>query len=355
MKISYLVLAVLFLALVSACEKVNPDENEDTGFTHGVFITNEGGFGNSNGSVSYFDQDSLIMHNNLFNRVNNRPLGDVVQSLAIHEGRAYIVVNNSQKVEVVDLEDFTSVGLIQGLSYPRYFVGIDKDKAYVSNGSKEGHVYVVDLNSLAIVDSIQVGSGPEQMLKKDDRVYVANSGGWGHDSTLTVIDSEQDIVLETIQVGHMPVALTLDNNDDLWILCKGKVVYGADWSVVEETESELIKVNTGVNQIITRIEIGSTGDFFWPARMATDVAKTNILFTEAAGLYEIDIHAASQPSEPLIPVDFYGFGVDPESGIIFGLSAPGFAEAGYLSRYSSDGIKLDSISTGIAPNSAVFN
>ncbi len=112
MKISHYFYAFIILTVLASCEKINPDEIVDTGFLHGAFITNEGGYGNSNGSVSYLDQDSLIIHNNIFHQLNGRPLGDVVQSISIHENRAYIVVNNSQKVEVIDLESFTSLGLI---------------------------------------------------------------------------------------------------------------------------------------------------------------------------------------------------------------------------------------------------
>jgi len=355
MKSSYLFLGALFIVMVSACEKEEPNVIVDTGFTHGVFITSEGAYGNSNGSVSYLDQDSMILRNNFFNEINGRPLGDVVQSLAIHDGRAYIVVNNSQKVEVIDLKSFTSVGLIEGLSYPRYFLGIDEEKGYVTNGSMTGQVYVINLTSLTIIDSIQVGSGPEQMLKLGDRVYVANSGGHGIDSTLSVIDSGKDEVLETIQVGHAPLSLTLDANEDLWVLCKGKVVWGADWSITEETDSELIRLNTGSNQIESRMTIGMTGDFFWPSRMTADKDKTKIWFTEAGGLYEMAISASTQPSQAAIPKAFYGFGVDPVSGVIFGLASPSFTEAGYMFRYQADGALIDSLKVGIGPSSAIFN
>jgi len=219
----------------------------------------------------------------------------------------------------------------------------------------EGLVYVIDLNSFTVADSIAVGFGPEQMLLKDGLVYVANSGGWGNDSTLSVIDSSQDKLLETIKIGQTPVSMALDINDDLWVLCKGKVIWAADWSIKEETDSELIRLNTNTLQIDNRIHIGVKGDYFWPARMTTNSSKSRILFTEADGLYELDINALTQPANPLIGMDFYGFGVDPDSGIIFGLSAGSFTEAGFLYRFYPDGSRIDSLEVGIAPNSVIFN
>lgn len=355
MRTNYLIFAAVLLIGFGSCEKIDPNDLDDSGFTHGVFITNEGGYGNSNGSISYLDKDSLIIHNNLFHQVNNRPLGDVVQSVTIHGEYAYIVVNNSQKVEVVDLETFSSVGFIQGLSYPRYFLGIDEHKGYVSNGAFNGLVYVIDLDNLTIVDSIAVGSGPEHMILYNGQVYVANSGGFESDSTISVIDSNQDELIETIQVGDNPVSMVLDVNNDLWVLCKGKVVYGADWSISEETESELIRLNTGSNEIEARMYIGNTGDYFWPTSISASVDRTNILFIESGGIYQMDINDISQPSSPLIPTSFYGFGIDPESGTIYGLSSGDFVSSGYVYRFQANGARIDSLEVGIAPNMVIFN
>lgn len=355
MKINYLIIALVILLGFESCEKIDPNNLEETGFTHGVFITNEGGYGNSNGSISYLDPDSMKVQNNLFYQVNNRPLGDVVQSVTIHGNRAYIVVNNSQKVEVVDLETFSSIGLIQGLSYPRYFLGIDDHKAYISNGAMQGKVYVVDLDVLLVVDSIAVGFGPEQMILNDGKVYVANSGGWASDNTISVIDSSKDDLLETIQVGDNPISMVMDSNDDLWILCKGNIVWGADYSIVEETASELIRLDIRSKEIETRMIIGSTGDYFSPTRLAVSADNDKILFAESGGIYEIDLDASIQPLNALISGNFYGFGVDPESGTIYSLPAGNFTEAGFLHRFNSEGAKIDSLLVGIAPNGVVFN
>lgn len=138
MKISQIIITAILLSFLFSCEKEVPEVEEDTGYTHGAFITNEGAFGSSNGSLSYFDLDSLTVQNNLFNQVNSRPLGDVVQSFSVHNNRGYIVVNNSQKVEVVDMETFNSLGVIEGLSYPRHFLGVSETKGYISNGAFQG-------------------------------------------------------------------------------------------------------------------------------------------------------------------------------------------------------------------------
>ncbi len=354
MRSTYIFIAVALLVGLASCEKDDP-VIIDTGYKHGAFIINEGAFGSSSASISYLNRDSSELINNLFYQVNSRPLGDIAQSFEIQGDRGYIVVNNSQKIEVVDMETFASGGVITGLSYPRYFLGVSDTKGYVSNGSIGGIVYVVNLETLAISDSIQIGNGPEEMILINNKVFVANSGGWISDNTISVIDVASDELIETIHVGDNPKGLVLDKNDDLWALCKGKVVYAVDWSVVEETKSELVRIDINTFEVEERIEIGQMGDFFTPLGIACDKEGSSIIFTESGGLYKMDIAAGSTPSSPFISGSFYGFGVDPEDGAIYGLNAGDFVAPGFVYRYNPDGVAVDTLAAGIAPNGVVFN
>ncbi|MDD4645862.1 MAG: hypothetical protein PHY99_07735, partial [Bacteroidales bacterium] len=169
--------------VMASCQKDEPEDDNGIGYLHGAYIDNVGAFGNSNGSISYFDTDSSIMINHVFEAVNGRPLGDVVQSIAIEGSKGYIVVNNSQKVEIVDMKTFASIGTIEGLEYPRTFLPINDSKGYLTDGNYSGRVYVIDLVLQKITDTIPCGSGPDKMVKYGNTVIVANSGGWGNDST----------------------------------------------------------------------------------------------------------------------------------------------------------------------------
>jgi hypothetical protein len=279
--------AFVFLGavLLVSCKVDIPDGGGDSGFQHGVFITNEGAFGNSNGSISYFDADSSKMINHLFESVNGRPLGDVVQSITLAGDKGFIVVNNSQKMEIVDLKTFTSIGVIDGLEYPRYFVALDDKKGYLTDGNFTGRVYVIDLVQLKIKDTIPCGSGPEKMLLHNKSLYVTNSGGWGNDSTLTIIDTQTDLVKETRFVGMNPIDLVLDNEQQIWVLCKGKVVMNPDWSIAEETASSLVVMNPASGAITKTIEIGSIGDFYWPQRMGINKKRDLVYYLEAEGIF----------------------------------------------------------------------
>lgn len=352
-RISLILSLMTSVCLLISCNKENPAVI-DTGYKHGAFITNEGAFGNSNGSVSYYKPDSAKMINHLFEQVNGRPLGDVVQSMSIYNDKGFIVVNNSQKMEVVDLTTFQSLGVIEGLEYPRYFISLTGKKGYLTDGNFAGKVYVIDTETIRITDTISCGMGPEHLLLYGKNLLVANSGGWGNDSTITVIDTRTDEVTATWQTGYNPTDLLLDRNNNLWVLCKGKVVWDG-WTLAEETQSSLVQMDPDKGEILQTLPIGMTGDYYWPQSIGITDDLSAVYFLESGGLFKIDINQAVVPSSPLIASSFYGFGIEPGTGRIYGMACPSFTANGYLVRYLPDGSVIDSTEVGIGPNRIVFN
>ncbi|MDP1746231.1 MAG: hypothetical protein Q8L90_11675, partial [Bacteroidota bacterium] len=126
--LSALALAIAF----TSCKKDDPETPAPTpvGVTYdnGVFISNEGPYGSGTGTISFYSRSTSGVTNDIFEVKNSYPLGNVVQSMEIFNGKGYIVVNNAGKVEIVDGSTFTSNGAISGLTNPRNFLGIDNSK-----------------------------------------------------------------------------------------------------------------------------------------------------------------------------------------------------------------------------------
>ena len=81
----------LFLVIIflQACRKDIPPLPENpilTGSEDGVYITNEGNFQFGNAAVSYYEEGLANAVPDLFEPTNNRPLGDVCQSMCFFNG-----------------------------------------------------------------------------------------------------------------------------------------------------------------------------------------------------------------------------------------------------------------------------
>ena len=354
-KINLKQLMVILLSIViffNACD--NDDDTISGIFSDGVFITNEGAYGAGNGSVSFYSYDGDTIINGIFESINNRSLGDVVQSLTVHNDRAYVVVNGSNKIEVVQNYDFIEYGIITDLISPRYFVGINNNKGYVTQWGEDGVVKVIDLDGLAVIKTIAVGAGPEHLMYHNDYIYVANSGGLTNDNTISVIDPSTDEVIKTITLnGDSPRDFAVDANGDLWVLCNGYIEYDyTDWSVISETASKLIRINPTTNVVAQTITIS---DNQHPTCLESGINGNNLFYGGGfgyQGIYKMDITSTTIPSTPLLDKYYYGFNVNPETGNIYALEAPSFTANGTLWRYSTDGTELGSYEAGIGPNGA---
>ena len=144
-----LVKIIILPLILTSCLKVPNSQNLNYTFTGGVFIVNEGNFRGGNGSLSFYSYDSSKIFNDLFYSINGRPLGDVPNSMAIKGNNAYIVVNNSGKIEVINSGTLVSVATITGLISPRYISFINDYKAYVSSLYSDS-VAIINLTDNAI-------------------------------------------------------------------------------------------------------------------------------------------------------------------------------------------------------------
>jgi YVTN family beta-propeller protein len=354
-----------------ACKTNDPVRTEP--YDSGVLVLEEGTFQKGNASVSLLNpQTGQVTAPNIFSAVNDRPLGDVLQSYIEIGGKGYLVVNNSDKVEVVENSTFRNIGTIQkGLSatslpveQPRYMVAAPPQsgqylKAYVTcwGGKTVGpNVSVIDLAGRQAFKQITVGSGPEQLTLVGNQVFVANSGGFGVDNTVSVINTDTDQVVTTISVGNRPTSMAYDADANVvYVLCSGKYAYDYVANKVVPTTAELVKINPATRQVVGRITIGGKPLLNNPSNLVFNNTTKTLYFNFGGAIYSTPAAATSIPlDKPLINRNFYGLGVDQTTGTIYGGDAKDFNRGGTVVRYRATGVLLDSAKVGIAPNGFYF-
>jgi YVTN family beta-propeller protein len=350
--IRFSLLAVLAF-LFAACSSDKNNSSSKQG--NGIYIECQGNWSTNDGSVDYFDPTTMSVTSDVFNKANGVGLGDIVQSMSIYGGKGYIVVNNSQKVEIVDMSTFKRIHTITGLSYPRYVLNVSADEFMVSNGNSQdysnGQVYVYDANTYAQKAVITVGKGPEQMAYANGKVFVTNSGGYKSDKTVSIIDPNMNIVTNTITVGDDPCDIAVDANQDVWVYCKGLGTYDAGGP----TNAFLYKINSATN-VVEKYDFKQQVPSYGTSLIAMS-ANGKYLYYCNGGIFKLDVNATTLPATALVPLstgDPFGLEVDPKTGDIIALYGKSSTQ-GTMTFYSStSGAQIDTYKTGSYPSGAAF-
>ncbi|MCX6268620.1 MAG: hypothetical protein NTW16_14905 [Bacteroidetes bacterium] len=356
-RLNTILMALYIVTMLTACSKKEDPIYFPAGpFSNGAFISNEGTFGQANASVSFYDYAGDSVRNSIFTEVNKFQLGQVLQSMYSVNGMAYMILNLSDTVVIANMGDFKAAGIITGLSSPRYMTSFN-NKGYISQWGSGGLIKVFDLNTNSFLRTIDVGTGPEQLIVSGGNILVCNGGAYGLDSTISVINPANDKVVKTIVVGDNPKELVIDKNNDIWVLCFGYIQYDGNFNIILETPSKLVKISGQSFQKMAEFIISPNQH---PQHIDISKDKSTVYYGGGfgyAGIYAMSISASAAPLNPLIDGSkfFYGFNVNPGNGEVYALDAKDFTSPGILSRFTSQGNLVREYEAGIAPNGALFN
>lgn len=333
---------ICLLAFIVSCKKT-PDYNaDDFPLGGGIFILNEGNFMGGNGSLSFYSYDSLKIFNDLFQSVNLRPLGDVPFSMTIREDRAYIVVNNSGKIEIINNTTIESVATINNLISPRNIAFINSSKAYVSSLYSDS-LAVIDLFTNSVSGYINLRRTSEAIVVAGNRAYVSNWAG-GHE--IMVVNTLDNTVVDSIEVGIEPESMVLDRNTRLWVLCTG------GWSGTEA--AKLVQIDISTNSIMNTYTFPI--DQSIPSSLTIDSFGQTLYYLDG-GVRQMDITLDRLPNIPIIAetgATFYKLAVNPSNGDIFVTDAVDYAQKGYVMIYKNDGTFISRERAEIIPGSMCF-
>ena len=341
----------------------NPEFSEVGGF----YLLNEGNMGSNKCTLDYYDFSTGIYTRNIYGNANpNVPkeLGDVGNDLKVYGNRLYAVINCSNKVEVMDKSTAKRIGQVD-IPNCRY-IAFHKGYAYVTSYAgpvvidpeydQIGYVAKVDTASLQVVAQCLVGYQPDDIEIVEDKIYVANSGGYrvpNYERTVSVIDIETFKVEETIDVDINLSRLVADKHGGLWIAIRGDYY---------QVESSLYCYDVRKRRIVKHLDVPVSnmcieGDSIY----VVSSAWSNVTMSNRVTFAVIDVVKQEPVSDNFITDGTeaeikapYGVSVNPISHDIYITDARNMVNPGYLHCYDRTGVRKWSVRTGDVPAHIAF-
>jgi YVTN family beta-propeller protein len=333
---------IILLGLVS-CSKVPDVPPSNFTFGGGVLILNEGNYRAGNSSLSFYSYDSSKIYNDLFYTINGRHLGDVANSIVIKADKAYIVVNNSGKIEVVDQMTLVSTATINGLISPRNMTIINDSKAYVSSLYSDS-VAIINLANNSISGYINLRRSSEAIVVAGNKAFISN---WMGGNEIMVVNTLTNKVVDSIKVGIEPESMVIDKTGTLWVLCNG------GWT--RENFAKLISIDITNDKIIKELVFPTLQSS--PSCLKIDGYGQNMFYLDG-GVKQMDINSDKLPVIPIILQGageyYYKIAINPINSDIFVTDAADFVQQGYLLLYKNDGTFVSKQKADINPASMCF-
>jgi YVTN family beta-propeller protein len=325
-------------------------------YDDGLLILNQGNFGGGNSSISYWSNDFSTFELNAFGSVNpSVPLGDTAQDLGFYGDKAYVIVNLSNTIQVVNrytLEHLTTIST--GLYNPRY-IAFANGNAYITNwgdgnNPTDDFVAVLNLSSNTVTTTIPVAEGPERILEHNNKLYVAHLGGFSFGNTISVIQTGSNAIT-SIEVGDVPNSMVLVNND-LYVLCGGKPSWVEEPAT--ETSGSLVQVNLSSNTVTSALPF-LLGNH--PSNLT--LYDNKFYYTLNSDVFSKSITANTIPLDPIFstsPQGVYGvYSFAVSNNKIYVGDAADYNSNGKVYVYSLSGTLENQQTVGVIPGGFYFN
>lgn len=353
---NYTKIGIVFFAAVFllSCRKDKEPFKEFTPSTSGLYLLNEGNMGSNKATLDFYNLETGVYQQDIFSAANptiELGLGDVGNDIKIYGSKMYIVVNGSNKVEVLDIKNSKRLGKID-INNCRY-VAFYKNKAFVT--SYDGFVAVIDTTEITRVQkTISVGRQPEEMAVVGDKLYVANSGGYKvpdneYDRTVSVIDLISETEVKKIDVGINLHKLKADQYGDLYVTSRGDYLGEESSLYLIDTKTDVVKKH--FNLPVTNLYIHGDIAYMLSYSYITNAATYLKLDIKNEVLLNEKLIKDGTEAEIKVP---YGIAIDPSTGNIYVTDAKDNLSPGTLYIYNSQGNRINSFQTGDIPAHFAF-
>ena len=381
-RFSIFYVACLILAMVSSCREdfyIIPSQNQDTGVAPtrgdivGMYVLNEGNMGSNKASIDYLDLDenkpTVHYLRNIYSERNPnvvKELGDVGNDIKIYGSKLWIVVNVSNKVEVATADSCKRITQINipncrylafkdGFAYVSSYVGPVK----LDQDAPLGMVYKVDTVDFKKKDSVVVGYQPEALCIVDNKLYVANSGGYrapNYDNTLSEIDLTTFKEIRKIKVGLNLHHCQVDHYGQIWVTSRGNyndVPSRIYW--LYKGHNQLYEVIDSIDTPVSGLSIVGDSLYYygsaWNNATATNTISYGLINVRTHQTIDTNLFSSPQIKAITMP---YGIMVNPTERDFYLMDAKNYVSSGSLLHFKPDGTFDWSVQTGDIPGHATF-
>jgi YVTN family beta-propeller protein len=311
----------------------------------GVYVVNEGTWGRGNASLSYYDLETFQAYADVFGPVNGRSLGDVGNEMVVQNDKGYIVINNSDRIEIIDLRTHRSERTISvpAGSSPRQiaFVG---DSILMVTALYDNSVLLFRSDGSKFLGRIQVGANPEGIVVTNGKAYVANSG-LGSGNTMSVINLATRTVTSTFTVGDNPAGVALSGDGMVYTVCGG--FYNDYMNPDDDTPATVAVVNPATDAVVSSLVIGGHASSI---ALSPD-GRGYVPTTER--VVTIDTRSRTVAGTFLTGY-YYGVGVEEVSGDVYLTDPKNFVLPGEVLIYAATGQFRTKFAAGVIPGSIAF-
>lgn len=356
LKVTYTILVLIFLFIscrkdemiyLSDKDKVTPPNN--TSFYKGFYLLNEGNMGMNRATIDYFNYDDGVYITDIFSERNpeiTKELGDVGNDIMIYGNKAYATINVSNFIEVFNVKTGKHIAQIH-LPNCRYltkhngkvYVSSYAGKVEINPNAERGFVAEIDTISLNITRQVTVGYQPEQLVVANNRIYVANSGGYrvpDYDTTVSVIDLYSFKEVKKIEVAINLHRMQLAENGNIYVSSKGDDYDTPPNLYVINSKSET--VTDTLNIPVSNMTIDDNKLYYYAQSFSYNTGQSSstygILDVTTNQILSDHIITDGTEKQILIP---YGLSINPETKEIFITDAQDYVGTGFVYCFSPEG------------------
>lgn len=333
----------------------------------GIYLVNQGNQGSNKARLDFLNFHNGFYIRDVFTEYNPevvKGLGDTGNDVQVYKGKVFVAVNGSHKVEIMDAY---SMKRLAQVDVPNCrFIAFDGNHAYVTSyvakdkealKTQKGALYCIDLDTYKVTGQVTVGYQPEQLVIRDGKAYVANSGGYvaGNDNTVSVVDLKSMKVEYNIEVAVNLELMLVDAEGTIWVSSRGNYVDVSSTLNYLVKKGDKYELGGSVNVPVSSMALA--GDKIYVIGLTyipptwTPTTTYNIVNAKTRELESGSFITDGTESDIATA---FTVTVNPGNGDIYVTDAKDYVSSGTLHCYTGSGKRKWSVRTGDIPARIAF-